>query len=117
MSTTHSRAAKGGQVGANGEWYEGGKFIATTDHPKGKARKYTSTGRVEIEPWVWVQRIEGKRPLKERMGMEIFNHDNKTFRFNPAIRDNGGNAFPIEFINERKALIELWNAGERWIDA
>ena len=28
------RARKGGEVGANGEWYEGGKFIATTDSAK-----------------------------------------------------------------------------------
>ncbi len=28
------RAAAGGEVGANGEWYRGGAFIATTDHPK-----------------------------------------------------------------------------------
>lgn len=28
------RAAVGGELGANGEWYEGGKFIATKDNPK-----------------------------------------------------------------------------------
>lgn len=29
-----ARAAKGGETGANGEWYEGGKFIATTPETK-----------------------------------------------------------------------------------
>lgn len=29
------RARAGGEVGANGEFYRGGSFIATTDHPKG----------------------------------------------------------------------------------
>lgn len=28
------RARKGGELGANGEWYEGGKFIATTEAAK-----------------------------------------------------------------------------------
>lgn len=28
------RAPKGGAIGANGEWYEGGKFIATKDNHK-----------------------------------------------------------------------------------
>lgn len=28
------RAKAGGELGANGEWYEGGKFIATKDRPK-----------------------------------------------------------------------------------
>lgn len=28
------RAKVGGEFGANGEWYEGGKFIATKDRPK-----------------------------------------------------------------------------------
>lgn len=31
------RARAGGEVGANGEFYKGGSFIATTDHPKGPA--------------------------------------------------------------------------------
>lgn len=34
MARTQRRAVVGGEFGANGEWYEGGKFIATNDHPK-----------------------------------------------------------------------------------
>lgn len=30
-----ARAIKGGQIGCNGEVYEGGQFLPTTDHPKG----------------------------------------------------------------------------------
>lgn len=30
MKNTQKRASVGGERGANGEWYEGGKFIATT---------------------------------------------------------------------------------------
>jgi len=33
MKTTDQKRAKpGGEFGANGEWYEGGKFIATQEH-------------------------------------------------------------------------------------
>jgi hypothetical protein len=31
------RAAKGGEMGANGEWYEGGKFINTV--PENRKRE------------------------------------------------------------------------------
>lgn len=34
QETLQRRAKAGGERGANGEWYEGGKFIATTDHAK-----------------------------------------------------------------------------------
>lgn len=34
MDTGQKRAAVGGEFGANGEWYEGGKFIATRDNAK-----------------------------------------------------------------------------------
>lgn len=34
------RARAGGERGANGEWYEGGKFIATKDNPKSAPRIY-----------------------------------------------------------------------------
>ena len=47
MTTTNDgqrRAAAGGERGANGEWYEGGKFIATKDNAKssGAKREYSA---------------------------------------------------------------------------
>ena len=56
------RAPKGGAYGANGEWYEGGKFIATTKHPK-RHGSYKPKGRVEIEPYVYAERREGFAPI------------------------------------------------------
>lgn len=32
QTTTQRRAQAGGEIGANGEWYEGGKFIATQEN-------------------------------------------------------------------------------------
>lgn len=39
MATDQKRARAGGEMGANGEWYEGGKFIATKDNPKSQPRE------------------------------------------------------------------------------
>ena len=47
------RAKTGGESGANGEWYEGGKFIATTDHAKGKPAKQAKTRKMEVAPYNW----------------------------------------------------------------
>jgi hypothetical protein len=45
MTTTDGqlRAKVGGEFGANGEWYEGGKFIATKDNRKLPPKKQTYT--------------------------------------------------------------------------
>lgn len=60
----HSRAAKGGQFGANGEWYSGGKFIATTDHPKGcKPARKGCARRVQVGPAEFTEGREGALPL------------------------------------------------------
>jgi len=52
--TAQKRAEKGGEVGANGEFYKGGAFIANTDHPKGQP-KAAKVRKAEIKPWVWVE--------------------------------------------------------------
>ena len=62
------RAPKGGALGANGEWYEGGKFIATTDHPKGqKQRKSSKIRKVEIEPYVYEVAPDGYKSIYQKM--------------------------------------------------
>ena len=115
MKTTHSRAAKGGQYGANGEWYEGGKFIATTDHPKGSPKKYKKTGRVEIEPYVWTERKEGCMPLYRTMaGVEIFDRANNRFHFNPNLRLDYAEP---SVVRDRQARILAYNSGQRWANA
>ena len=56
--TNQKRAAKGGEIAPNGEFYKGGAFIATTDKAKGKPQNRGS-GRVEIAPYTWDQCPEG----------------------------------------------------------
>ena len=47
------RAPKGGVFAVNGEFYEGGKFLPSTNTPKGTATSYVQNGKREIEPGVW----------------------------------------------------------------
>lgn len=120
MTTTTKRAAKGGEFGANGEWYEGGKFINTIPEnrkkegssPKGKPRK------VQVEPYVWGFAPEGKRPIFSIVGTGAEYID----RYNPAkgIRPyepcfTSGVMFTGKTYAEIKALCERYNAGERWM--
>jgi hypothetical protein len=71
--STQRRAGPGGETGANGEWYEGGKFIATQDNPKRSGRSKKGTRKVGIEPWKWeIPPEEGMRPIYGRMGAGVF---------------------------------------------
>jgi hypothetical protein len=114
MTTSiHSRAKAGGQFGANGEWYEGGKFIATTSAAKKHKVSSQSTKRVEIETGVWVAGRDGFRPIYGSLaGVEIFNRATGMFCFNPDLR--GENFASADAINYRKAMISQWNQGMRW---
>lgn len=109
---THSRARAGGQIGANGEFYEGGKFIATTDHPKNQVRQKKGTGREQIELGRWEPCPEGHRPLFGQLaGLELIDRGQQRFTFNPDLR--GMYAEP-DVIEQRKRMIEAFNAGKRW---
>ena len=64
MSTTKRQAKKGGEIGANGEFYKGGSFIAeSAETIKGKitGKKY-GVRSVEIAPFKYVK-IEKDSPL------------------------------------------------------
>lgn len=48
------RAAKGGEYGANGEFYDGGKFLNTIqENGKQEKKRKKPTGRREVAPFVW----------------------------------------------------------------
>jgi len=108
------RAKQGGEVGPNGEFYEGGKFIATTDHAKSRVGRKT-TGRVETESGIWVEGREGWRPLFGKLaGVEEFVRPLNQFRFNSRLRIHYAEPAVIE---QRHAMIAAWNAGKRWISS
>ncbi len=114
MATT-TRAKKGGEFGANGEWYEGGKFINTTPE---NAKRYGSTtkgsGKQEIAPYVWEVAPEGMRSIYKQIAGICAKFDRASMQFiyaaNPQI---------LNYIGRTQAecedLIARYNAGERWI--
>lgn len=108
-----SRASKGGEIGANGEFYKGGQFIAKTDAPKKRSVKRTGTGKQQVEPYKWEVAPEGKKSLFAMLaGMEIFNRAEMNFSFNSELRLDF--ALP-EVVEKRMARIAAFNSGERWI--
>lgn len=108
-------------MGANGEWYEGGKFINTIpENPKreGSAPK-RKPGRQEIAPYVWEFPPEGKT-------LSIYRHFAGTFGRvvnGKAIVTDGGNGDRLPRIleymgktmEEATEIVEKWNRGERWM--
>jgi hypothetical protein len=112
MNTTQARAAVGGEVGANGEWYEGGKFIATKDNAKRRKAAMVSTRRQEISHGIWeVPPVAGLRSVfSSAAGIVKFNHATGSFDFASTwnadeLRVN----FPQAF-----EMAARFNAGERW---
>ena len=105
------RAKPGGEFGANGEWYEGGKWIANTDDAKKHKPTYKKTGKQEIGPYKWEVLPEGKIALWPTLaGIEIYDRASDKFTFNPNL--SSYLATP-EAIANRKNKIELYNAGHR----
>jgi hypothetical protein len=105
------RAKVGGETGVNGEWYEGGKFIATTEQPKGTpATTQKPAGKQQYEPYKWAAAPEpGQRALftvldafAKRVwpGLQMERHEH------PA---------PTMWGYDTDELIAMWNNGVRWV--
>lgn len=110
-----TRAKKGGEFGANGEWYEGGKFINTVpENAKRHGSGRKGTGKQEVAPYVWEVAPEGMRSIYKQIAGICAKFDLSAKRFvysaNPQI---------LEYIGRTQAecedMIARYNAGERWI--
>lgn len=113
------RAPKGGAYGANGEWYEGGKFINTIPHnAKKEGSKPKGSGKQEIAPYQWEVAPEGMVSLYRQFAGLFGRVENGV-----AVLTDGGNGSRLPTIlnyvgktrEEAQELINRWNAGERWI--
>lgn len=112
-----ARAKKGGEQGANGEWYEGGKFIATTERPKGSPNP-SKPRRFEIEPFVFeLAPSDDVVPIYPQIEL---------FCDHIAMRQKTIAILAANFVlnkprcfQERSAELEIlmraFNAGERWV--
>ncbi len=67
---THTRAKAGGEIGMNGERYEGGQFLPSTTLPKmTKQRSRKGSGKQEIAPYVWdVAPTENHKSIYKMVG-------------------------------------------------
>jgi hypothetical protein len=110
---TTKRAKRGGEFGANGEWYEGGKFINTIpENRKKEGSQRRGTGKQEIAPYTWEVSSEGKLSLYRQFagvfgkvidGVAVLMCSEQTLRYFRTSREEAQN------------LIDRWNAGERWL--
>lgn len=116
--TTKARAKIGGEYGANGEWYEGGKFLNTVAE---NAKKHGSkpkvfVGKQQIAAYKWeVAPVIGQRAIFSIVGCQAKYIDQRA----------GGDIMPNEsvfgfygdstFGHKISTLCEMFNAGQRWI--
>lgn len=123
MQTIQKRAAIGGEIGANGEFYEGGKFIATKDNAKGAPKaKALVCRKVQIAPYQWeVQPAPEHEPIFRHVGAALkvvsFDYETKACVlevFQPYVNASCNNITP-EYLSQLKRLVARFNAGERWI--
>lgn len=64
---SQKRAKVGGEYGANGEFYEGGKFINTiAENQKKEGSTAKKARKVEIAPYKWEVAPEGKRSIYQQ---------------------------------------------------
>lgn len=111
--TTTKRAKSGGQIGMNGEFYAGGTFLPSTTLTKmGRSKKPAGTGKVEIEPFVWVA-SEGRKSLYRaiaglvgsvgRDGVAVANQNDTALRYLGVSRE------------QAQEMCRRYNNGERWL--
>jgi hypothetical protein len=111
-----TRAKRGGEVGCNGEFYEGGKYLPSTSLPKrSAARRHTGVQRALIEPGLLVVLPEGKHALYAGIREFVTPDSNGQLK---ASRDPDHPAHAYYFHGGYAELadrIERYNRGERYI--
>jgi hypothetical protein len=107
-----NRAKAGGEIGVNGERYEGGQFLPSTTLPKqAPTSRKAGTGKREIAPYVWEVAPEGKQSIYSR-----FSHLWQITDGKAAVIDNAqALAYYKRSAEEVQAAADQWNAGERWM--
>jgi hypothetical protein len=108
------QAAKGGEVGANGEFYAGGRFVNTiAENPKIAGSKPRKARKVEIEPYVWVIAEPGQASIYQRLA-GIFGRTDDAGRMVIQVSQQ-----TLDYYRETLAgvqdLADRYNAGERWL--
>ena len=110
-------AKKGGEIGANGEFYKGGQFVADCeDTVKGlRQHPHKKTRKVQIAPYQWVEVDRDYDSIFEHLVFGVV----KWADWGKKVELAEGAAeicTRCEWnLDNFKALIDKWNAGERLI--
>lgn len=121
------QARKGGQYGKNGEWYEGGQFLPSSEttvkgeFARAKAEKQAKPRKQEIAPYKW--EVSEKKSIWKQCAVGVYTKFTKTDYsketgsqgYLELIEDRNWDGFSQEFFDGLNNLIEMWNNGERWI--
>ncbi len=116
----HKQAKRGGEIGANGEYYPGGAFINTVpENPKGSAKpKLVKAARKEeISAYKWeFPPVAGQRSIFSIVGTVAgyINRDNPALGIQPFADGIAyfGDTFQGYKVSD---LCEMYNRGERWV--
>jgi len=109
------QAKTGGEIGANGELYKGGQFIAESDKTLKGSTKRKPPKKQEIAPYKWeVAPEEGLQSIFTQITYYCKWADgyDSTFEVIPGIVKS--NNADLEQIQD---LVNRWNNGERWYEA
>ena len=119
MKTTRAKA--GGQHGKNGEWYEGGQFLPSSETTEkgafSKDQRQARPRKQEIAPYRW--EISGKSAIWPKVEAVCKFHKTGYSKETGAQGWLEIVAIPSswtqEGIEEVRELVKKWNSGERWI--
>ena len=112
--TDQKRAKIGGETGTNGEFYEGGKFLPTTEQAKRKGSKPKTARKQNIAPFIWeVAPAEGLRAIFADAGGTYarVDHQAGTLIFACSEQTIAFYGLDVAACRDR---IARYNAGERW---
>lgn len=112
--TTQNRAAAGGEVGPNGEWYPGGAFIATTDMPKQQQRTIQAAASKTAKRGPNDNAVPevGQTFVYDRLGPGVYT----TMRNGKAELYESAIEAAEELRDRYQKLVDIWNGGQRTID-
>lgn len=115
IAITRTRAPKGGQT-IMGVFYRGGQFLPTFEPQKGKWNRKTNKAsakvrKVEIAPYEWVPREEGKQSIFSRIAGTVATMQDDKMVYCGNEKTLAYTGFAETQVIE---MVANWNNGERW---
>ena len=113
------KAKAGGEIGANGEFYKGGQFVADNPNTAKGSNPKKSQHKIQIEPYKWVVADADEFPIMNAAGIgtvskfddtyDIYNYQKIVLADDAEYlcKRNGWN------LEQIKNFIARYNAGER----